>query len=62
MWTIVSGELTARVLASLAVLLQQGYLAGIVAAFALTSLAVTTRLGSDLLETLTAGGFAADFL
>ena len=49
---IVSGELTARVLVSLGVLLQ-GYLVGIVAAFALTSLAVTTRLGRDLLETLT---------
>ena len=49
---IISGELTARVLASLAVLVQ-GYLAGIVAAFALTSLAVTTRFGRDLLETLT---------
>ena len=49
---IISGELTARVLASLALLLQ-GYLAGIAAAFALTSLAVTTRFGRDLLETLT---------
>ncbi|MFM9433884.1 NitT/TauT family transport system permease protein [Janthinobacterium sp. CG_23.3] len=49
---VASGELIARVAVSLGVLLQ-GYLAGIVAAFALTSLAVSTRLGRDLLETLT---------
>ncbi|MDC8759558.1 ABC transporter permease [Janthinobacterium fluminis] len=49
---VVSGELPARVLVSLGVLVQ-GYLAGIAAAFALTSLAVSTRLGRDLLETLT---------
>jgi NitT/TauT family transport system permease protein len=50
---IVSGELPRYVGVSLAVLVQ-GYLAGIIGAFALTSLAMSTRLGSDLLETLTA--------
>jgi NitT/TauT family transport system permease protein len=50
---IASGELLARVRTSLLVLLQ-GYLAGIVAAFALTALAASTRIGRDLLETLTA--------
>jgi NitT/TauT family transport system permease protein len=50
---IASGELLARVRTSLAVLLQ-GYVAGIVAAFALTALAASTRIGRDLLETLTA--------
>jgi NitT/TauT family transport system permease protein len=49
---IVSGELLDRVRISLAVLLQ-GYLAGIAAAFALTALAASTRIGRDLLETLT---------
>ena len=49
---VASGELIARVAVSLGVLLQ-GYLAGIGAAFALTSLAVSTRIGRDLLETLT---------
>jgi NitT/TauT family transport system permease protein len=49
---IVSGELTSRVLVSLN-LLVQGYVVGIVAAFALTSLAVSTRIGRDFLETLT---------
>ncbi|WP_317201330.1 ABC transporter permease [Janthinobacterium sp.] len=47
-----SGELPARVRVSLGVLLQ-GYLAGIGAAFALTALAVSSRFGRDLLETLT---------
>jgi NitT/TauT family transport system permease protein len=50
---ILSGELLARVRTSLAVLLQ-GYVAGIVAAFALTAMAASTRIGRDLLETLTA--------
>ena len=49
---VASGELIARVAVSLGVLLQ-GYLAGIGAAFALTSLAVSTRIGRDVLETLT---------
>ena len=50
---IASGELLERVRVSLSVLLQ-GYVLGVVAAFALTALAVTTRLGRDLLETLVA--------
>ncbi len=50
---IASGELLARVRTSLLVLLQ-GYLAGIAAAFALTALAASTRIGRELLETLTA--------
>ncbi|MFL6673498.1 MAG: ABC transporter permease [Massilia sp.] len=50
---IVSGELPGYVAVSLAVLVQ-GYLAGIAGAFVLTSLAMSTRLGRDLLETLTA--------
>jgi NitT/TauT family transport system permease protein len=50
---IISGELLDRVRVSLSVLLQ-GYLAGIAAAFALTALAASTRIGRDLLETLTA--------
>jgi NitT/TauT family transport system permease protein len=49
---IVSGELLDRVRISLAVLLQ-GYVAGIAAAFVLTALAASTRIGRDLLETLT---------
>nr|WP_315396794.1 ABC transporter permease subunit [uncultured Duganella sp.] len=49
---VASGELLERVGISLAVLLQ-GYVAGIVAAFALTALAASTRAGRDLLETLT---------
>ena len=49
---LVSGELLANIAVSLSVVLQ-GYLAGIVLAFALTALAVSTRIGRDLLETLT---------
>jgi NitT/TauT family transport system permease protein len=49
---IASGELTDRIGASLSVLLQ-GYVAGVLAAFALTALAASTRIGRDLLETLT---------
>jgi NitT/TauT family transport system permease protein len=49
---IASGELLDRVRISLGVLLQ-GYAAGVLAAFVLTALAASTRLGRDLLETLT---------
>jgi NitT/TauT family transport system permease protein len=48
-----SGELPRYVGVSLAVLLQ-GYLAGVLGAFLLTTLAMSSRLGRDLLETLTA--------
>jgi NitT/TauT family transport system permease protein len=48
-----SGALAAYAGVSLAVLVQ-GYVAGIAVAFMLTSLAVSTRIGRDLLETLTA--------
>jgi NitT/TauT family transport system permease protein len=47
------GELLLRARASLAVLLQ-GYVLGIVAAFVLTTAAVSTQFGRDLLATLTA--------
>ncbi|QJE02101.1 ABC transporter permease [Massilia forsythiae] len=50
---IASGELIGYVGVSLWVLLQ-GYLAGVAGAFLLTSLAMSTRIGRDLLETLTA--------
>ncbi|HEY0201637.1 MAG TPA: ABC transporter permease, partial [Burkholderiaceae bacterium] len=50
---LASGELVEKVRISLAVLVQ-GYVAGIVLAFALTTLAVSTRIGRDLLSTLTA--------
>lgn len=49
---VVTGELIDRVSISLNVLLQ-GYAAGVVLAFALTTLAVSTQLGRDLLNTLT---------
>jgi NitT/TauT family transport system permease protein len=49
---IVSGELPGNVATSMSVLLQ-GYAAGVALAFVLTSLAVSTRIGRDLLETLT---------
>jgi len=49
---LAGGELLARVRISLAVLLQ-GYMAGVLLAFVLTTLAVSTRLGRDLLDTLT---------
>ena len=49
---VASGELFDRVRISLAVLLQ-GYAAGVAAAFVLTALAASTRIGRDLLETLT---------
>jgi len=48
-----SGELLEKVWISLAVL-NKGYLLGIVLAFGLTSLAVSTQLGRDILSTLTA--------
>ena len=50
---ILSGELIGKVWISLTVLIQ-GYVIGIVLAFALTTLAVSTQLGRDLLGTLTA--------
>ena len=50
--SMASGELSGNVATSMGVLLQ-GYAAGIVLAFTLTSLAVSTRIGRDLLETLT---------
>jgi NitT/TauT family transport system permease protein len=49
---LLSGELIQRTRLSLQVLFQ-GYIAGIVLAFALTTLAVSTQLGRDLLTTLT---------
>ena len=49
---VLSGELIAYVGTSLSILLQ-GYLAGIALAFLLTSLAVSTQFGRDLLATLT---------
>ena len=50
---IVSGELLPKVWVSIKVLLI-GYAAGIALAAVLTTFATTTRIGSDLLETLTA--------
>nr|WP_314539077.1 ABC transporter permease [uncultured Massilia sp.] len=50
---IASGELPRYVGVSLWVLVQ-GYAAGVAAAFILTSLAMSSRVGRDLLETLTA--------
>ncbi|CAM3710623.1 ABC transporter permease [Paracidovorax anthurii] len=50
---LASGELLDKTAISLAVLLK-GYLLGIAGAFALTTLAVSTQLGRDLLSTLTA--------
>lgn len=50
---VITGELLGYVGTSLWVLVQ-GYAAGILGAFLLTSLAVSTRFGRDLLETLTA--------
>ncbi|UFH49466.1 ABC transporter permease [Pseudomonas sp. KNUC1026] len=47
-----SGELPEKVIVSLGVLLK-GYLLGIALAFGLTTLAVSTQLGRDLLGTLT---------
>lgn len=50
---IASGDLPARAWQSLRVLVQ-GYAAGVALAFVLTTLAVSTRFGRDLLSTLTA--------
>jgi NitT/TauT family transport system permease protein len=50
---VASGELPRYVGVSLGVLLQ-AYLAGVAGAFALTSLAISSRIGRDLLETMTA--------
>lgn len=50
---VASGELIQKTAISMSVLLR-GYLLGVVLAFALTSLAVSTRLGRDLLSMLTA--------
>jgi NitT/TauT family transport system permease protein len=50
---VASGELIDKARISI-VLLLQGYLLGIVCAFGLTALAVSTRFGRDLLSTLTA--------
>lgn len=50
---LLSGELLVKVAISLDVLVK-GYLLGIVAAFVMTTLAVSTQLGRDLLSTLTA--------
>ncbi|QJW84397.1 ABC transporter permease subunit [Ramlibacter terrae] len=49
---LASGELVQKTLISLSVLLK-GYLLGIACAFGLTTLAVSTQLGRDLLSTLT---------
>lgn len=49
---LLDGELASHAARSLAVLLK-GYLAGVALAFALTALAVSTRLGRDTLSTLT---------
>ncbi len=49
---VLSGELPTKVGVSLVVLLK-GYLLGIILAFGLTSLAVSTQFGRDLLSTLT---------
>jgi NitT/TauT family transport system permease protein len=54
LWSVtVSGELPARVLASVKVLLM-GYAAGVALAAVLTTFAVSTRIGTDFLSTLTA--------
>ncbi|QBE64234.1 ABC transporter permease [Pseudoduganella lutea] len=50
---LANGELVEKIHVSLTVLVQ-GYVAGIALAFVLTALAVSTRLGRDLLETLVA--------
>jgi len=50
---LVDGELPARAFQSLIVLLK-GYAAGIALAFLLTTLAVSTQIGRDILSTLTA--------
>ncbi|HTS90669.1 MAG TPA: ABC transporter permease subunit [Stellaceae bacterium] len=53
-WTdVLSGELLARTFVSLKVLLM-GYVAGVAVAAVLTTFAVSTRIGTDFLSTLTA--------
>jgi len=53
-WTdVLSGELLARTFVSLKVLLM-GYAAGVAVAAVLTTFAVSTRIGTDFLSTLTA--------
>jgi NitT/TauT family transport system permease protein len=49
---LASGELVEKVSISLSLLLQ-GYLAGVLIAFLLTALAISTQFGRDLLSTLT---------
>lgn len=49
---VASGELVEKVGISFSVLIQ-GYVAGVLLAFALTTLAVSTQIGRDLLDTLT---------
>ncbi len=49
---LASGELVEKVGISFSVLIQ-GYVAGVFLAFALTTLAVSTQIGRDLLDTLT---------
>lgn len=49
---LITGELLVKARISMVVLLQ-GYLAGVLAAFLLTTLAVSTQIGRDLLSTLT---------
>ncbi|MBN8748361.1 Putative aliphatic sulfonates transport permease protein SsuC [Xylophilus ampelinus] len=49
---LASGELVTKTAISLSVLLK-GYVAGVLLAFALTTLAVSTQIGRDLLSTLT---------
>jgi NitT/TauT family transport system permease protein len=54
LWQVtITGELPARVLASLKVLMM-GYAAGVGLAAVLTTFAVSTRIGTDFLSTLTA--------
>ncbi|HVM78297.1 MAG TPA: ABC transporter permease subunit [Stellaceae bacterium] len=50
---VLSGELLARTFVSIKVLLM-GYVAGVAVAAALTTFAVSTRIGTDFLSTLTA--------
>jgi NitT/TauT family transport system permease protein len=50
---VISGELIEKIAISMSVLLR-GYLLGAALAFALTSLAVSTRIGRDILSMLTA--------
>ena len=54
MWaSILAGTLPGKAATSIRLLLQ-GYAIGLALAFVLTALAITTRIGNDLLETLTA--------